>query len=75
MLAENDAVREIVNAHVTPPATPEEPISLSSLDVILIARDIEKRFSIRVAANEFRPENFRSMAAITEFVRRKTRAA
>ena len=71
MSVERDTIRDVVAAHVPVPPTEADPLSLTSLDLVVIASDLERRFSVRIAASELRPENFRSIEAIAAFIRRK----
>ncbi len=57
--------------YVPLPASPDDPLPLTSLDVIAIARELERRFSVQIGPREFRPENFGSLAQLEGFVERK----
>lgn len=46
--------------------------TLDSMGVLQIVAFVEKSFSFRVADEEIVPENFQSLNALTDFVRRKT---
>lgn len=65
------AVREALSVHVEPPEDAQEALSLKSLELVVLAEDLEARFGFLVAAKEVVPANFGSIAAICAYVARK----
>ena len=64
-------IRELLEAHVEPPADDSLPLELPSLALVLLAEALEARFDFRVRATELVPENFSSIARVAAFVERK----
>ena len=67
------ALQEILSAHVEVPADPGAPLDLASLSLVVVAEELEARFGFVVAARELVAANFRSLASMREYCRRKAR--
>ncbi|HUS67313.1 MAG TPA: hypothetical protein VMZ28_22400 [Kofleriaceae bacterium] len=66
-------VRALVSEHVALSEDDEAPLVLESFVLVVLAEDLEARFSIRVAAREVVPEHFGTLARLIAYVDRKQR--
>lgn len=66
-------VRELVERHVDIEG-PDEPLQLSSLEVVMLAEALEERFGLRIHAADVKPENFGTLSRLVAFVERSSSA-
>ena len=67
-----DQVREALSAHVEPPGDRDCALVLKSLELVMLAEDLERRFGFLVAARELVPANFGSLARLIAYVAQRT---
>jgi acyl carrier protein len=66
-------VRAVISEHVALPEDDEAPLVLESFVLVLLAEELEARFTIRVAAREVIPDHFGTVARLIAYVERKQR--
>ena len=63
-------IRELLSQRGGAPEDASAPLDLPSLEVILLAEDLEARFDLRVKATDLSPENFGTLRGLVDFVTR-----
>ena len=66
-----DDVRALVADQVKLPSDETAPLELASLELIVLAEELEAEFGFVIAARELVPGNFGSVARIVAFVERR----
>ncbi len=61
-------VRALVGELAEAPDDDAAELRLESFTLVVLAEDLEARFGIRVAARDVVPENFGSIARLTDYV-------
>ena len=64
-------VRQLLSAHVAVAADAAAPLQLSSLELVVLAEELEARFGFLVAARELVPANFGSLRLLCAYVARR----
>ena len=63
-------IRELLAAHVEPPASDDAPLTLSSFELVVLVEALEDAFGVRVRPADVTPEHFGSVARIAALVAR-----
>ena len=66
-----DEVRGLLADQLQLPADEAAPLELASLELVMLAEELEAAFGFVVAARELIPANFGSMARLIAFVERR----
>lgn len=66
-------LRELIERHVEIEGD-DEPLQLSSLEIVTLAEAIEDQFGLRVHAADVTPENFGTLNRLVAFVERSSTA-
>jgi len=69
----NADVLAVIAEYAEVPDDRDQPLELSSLELVQLAEALEARFGFVVAARELNRENFATAARIADFVERKTK--
>jgi len=64
-------VRELLLAHLEPPARNDAPLELPSLSLVSFAEELEQEMGFIVAARDLVPENFATIGSIVEYAARR----
>ena len=67
----NGEVLEVIARFSDAPADPEQPLELTSLELVQLAEALEARFDFVIAARELTGDDFGSAARIDRLVARK----
>lgn len=65
---------EIERDRIVPSQSLRQDIGLDSLGFVELKEQVERRFAIAIADDDFTPENFSTVASLTRLIERQRRA-